>query len=477
VRSGLSRWFKVFPNCVSMICMSIYLDTEGEKELFARGVGEYIDPDGLFKKKLSQNPKDVVIKFGVDPTRPDIHLGHAVVFRKLRKFQDLGCKVVFLIGDLTAQIGDPSGRSKVRPETTQQDIEANMKTYLDQVGKILRTEPEVFSWIRNSDWYVGINDVITPEGVTVEGDIAGQSFKSPPLPANHFLAKAFVWEQSRMQKGQVKNYSLLNVLAVLRGVTYQRLIGRDMFQARVEAGEELYMHEMLYPVLQGIDSSVLASVYGACDLEVGGTDQTFNMLMGRDVMKMNKQTPQAVLAFELLVGTDGKEKMSKSLDNYIAITDLSAEMFGKVMSIPDSVIVHYFELCTYTPLADIEDIKKQISSGKENPRDIKMRLAREIVEIYYGRERALSAENSFIETFSKGGIPENIPEIKSQGEKLIDILLSEGLVSSKTEFRRLVDSKAIEIIETGDVVSDYDFLPKETVTVRIGKKRFLKIIF
>jgi tyrosyl-tRNA synthetase len=322
---------------------------------------------------------------------------------------------------------------------------------------------------------VGINDVITEEGVTVELDVDGKNFSLPPLPANDFLAKAFVWQQSRMQKGRVNSYSLLNVLAVLRGITFQRLIGRDMFQKRIEAGEELYMHEMMYPVLQGIDSSVLVSAYGSCDLEVGGTDQTFNMLMGRDVMKMNKQAPQAVLAFELLVGLDGKEKMSKSLDNYVAITDEAEDMFGKIMSIPDSVIVHYFELCTYTPLADIAEIKKQLSSGKENPRDIKMRLAREIVEIYHGREKALSAEHSFIETFSKGGIPENIPEIKSSGEKLVDLLLSQELVSSKTDFRRLIDSKAIEIVETGESIDDYDFIPKESATIRVGKKRFLKI--
>ncbi len=446
-------------------------------DLLTRGVGDFIDPEGQFRKKLEIEPHNVVIKFGVDPTRPDIHLGHAVVFRKLRTFQDLGCKVIFLVGDVTAQIGDPTGKSKVRPEIDQQEIEANMKTYLDQVGKILKLDPAVFSWTRNSDWFVGINDIATPEGIKIELDVQGEKISLPPLPANDIIAKTFVWNQSRMQKNKINNYSFLNVLSILRSITHARLIGRDMFQDRIEKGEELYMHEMMYPVLQGIDSSALAHIYGSCDLEVGGTDQTFNMLMGRDIMKLNKQSQQAVLAFELLEGLDGKEKMSKSLNNYVAITDAPEDMYGKIMSIPDLLIPRYFKLCTYTPLEDIALIKKALEKGKENPRDIKMRLAREIVEIYHGQEKGLKAEEAFVNTFRKGGIPDDVISVSvEKGTPLLSILRENDIVSSNTDYRRLVAAGAIESIETNTTIDVAEATVLVTATYRIGKNRFIKII-
>ena len=449
-------------------------------ELLTRGVGDFVDPDGTFRKNLTENPEKVVIKFGVDPNRPDIHLGHAVVLRKLRTMQDLGAKVIFLIGDITAQIGDPTGKSKVRPEVNQQEIEVNMKTYLDQVGQILKLDETVFSWIRNSDWFVGINDVITNDGVVVEITAGKSTIQSDPLPANDILAKASVWNQTRMQnkiRRGVVYYSFLSVLGILRATTHSRLIARDMFQDRIKSGEELYMHEMMYPVLQGIDSSALAQIYGTCDLEVGGTDQTFNMLMGRDVMKLADQQPQAVLAFKLLEGLDGKEKMSKSLGNYIAITDEPEDMYGKVMSIPDTLIPQYFELCTYTPLEDISEIQKTLSKGKENPRDIKMRLALEIVEIYHGREKAQKAENAFVNTFSKGGIPDDVKSVTVGSEtSLLSILRENDIVSSNSDFRRLIEAGAIEVMETSTKISSTDASVKETGTYRIGKNRFIKII-
>lgn len=445
-------------------------------DILRRGVSELVDPDGAFRKKLEENPKSVVIKFGVDPTRPDIHLGHAVVFRALRRFQNLGCKVIFLIGDITAQIGDPTGKSKVRPEIHQEEINKNKETYLAQVDKILLTDPSVFAWTQNSDWYVGINDVVTSEGTSVSFSVNGKEFSLENLPENHLLAKSFVWEQSRIQKNSFLSFTLLNILSILRKITHQRLIGRDLFQKRLESGEELYMHEMLYPVLQGIDSSALASIHGSCDLEVGGTDQTFNMLMGRDVMKMNNQVPQAVLSFELLEGLDGKEKMSKSLDNYVAISDVPNDMYGKIMSIPDSLIVRYFTLCTYTPAHAIEEIQKTLESGKENPRDIKMRLARQIVEMYHGPEKALLAEESFVNTFSKGKVPEDILAVEvSGGTTLLAVLKEKDLVSSNAEFRRLVEARAVSILESGLIVDSVDFTLKESATFRIGKNRFLKV--
>ncbi len=427
-------------------------------DLFSRGVGQFIDPDGLFRKKLENNPEKIVIKFGVDPTRPDIHLGHAVVFRKLRKFQDIGCKVIFLIGDITAHIGDPTGKSSVRPELEQKEIEANMKTYLEQVGKILKTEPEVFSWIRNSDWFVGINDIISPKG-------------------NNIADKANYWAETRMQKGNVNNYSLINFLWTLRHITHSRLIERDMFQERLKKGEELYMHEMMYPVLQGVDSHMLSKIYGSCDMEIGGSDQTFNMLVGRDVMKFNNIEQQAVMSLKILEGTDGQAKMGKSLNNYIAITESSNEIFGKVMSILDSSIVNYFELCTYTPISEIEEIKKDLEKDKINPRDIKMRLAREIVAIYHGEEKAQQAEEQFIKTFQKKEIPENIDEIKAtNGSLLSDILIENKLAKSKSDFKRLVEGGAVHDLEKNQTIEDFNFKVENNLTLRIGNKRFVKIV-
>jgi tyrosyl-tRNA synthetase len=444
-------------------------------EILTRGVGEFIDPEGAFRKKLEENPKQIKIKFGVDPTRPDLHLGHAVVLRKLRQFQNFGCKVIFLIGDLTAQIGDPSGKSKIRPEVNQQEVEENMKTYLEQVGKTLSTEKEVFSWIRNSDWYVSVTDITTPPNPTLNIESGGKKIPLQ-LVTDHILAKAYFWSESRMQKEKIKNYSLLNTLAVLRTVSFSRLIERDMFQKRIQSGEAVFMNEILYPVLQGIDSNVLADIYGSCDLEVGGTDQTFNMLVGRDIMQVNKKEPQAVLAIKLLEGLDGKNKMSKSIDNYVAITDEPAQMYGKIMSLPDSSIINYFELCTYTPLEDIKKVEGNLKSGKTNPRDVKMRLAREIVEIYYGREISERAEGQFVSVFQKREVPTDIPSIKAKkGAFLGDVLSEKGLVSSNSEFKRLVDQGGIEMMLSKKLVEDYTQTLEKDDVVRVGKSKFLKI--
>lgn len=453
--------------------------TGGEKdELLTRAISEIIDPEERFKKKLEQNPRSIVIKFGVDPTRPDIHLGHAVVFRKLRKLQDLGCKVVFLIGDFTSLIGDPTGKSKIRPELSQKEIESNMKTFVDQVGKILLTDESVFSWIRNSDWFINISDLVVDQPITYTDNNTKQSVSFQP---NSFFAKTAVYDGTRMQKTHLKKSEIRDVtvrtfLSTLRLITHSRLIERDMFQDRISSGEELFMHEMIYPVLQGIDSSVIEKVYGSCDLEVGGTDQKFNMLMGRDVMKSAKQEPQAVMTFPLLEGLDGKEKMSKSLDNYVAITDAPNDMYGKIMSIPDSSILSYFELCTYTPLSDIEEFGKKLSSGKENPKDIKMRLAREIVEIYHGREASVSAEENFTSVFSKKGTPSDIPTVKiPKGSSLKGVLVEAGLVSSISDFRRLLESGAVENVDQGEKIEDAEMKIEENLVVRVGKSRFIKI--
>src|SRR3990167_3395610 len=451
--------------------MKVVSDKEGIDELFTRGVGEFIDPGGIFRKKLETNPGKVIIKFGVDPTRPDLHLGHAVILRKLRQLQDLGARVIFLIGDITAQIGDPTGKNKIRPETNLEEIKKNMKTYLDQVDKILLKDPKVFSWIINSDWLVSINDIIAPDKQIININIGNKVVATtPPLPGNHIINKAHHWEKTRMQKNNINSYTLINLLAILRKITFSRLIEREMFQERIKENMPIFMNEMLYPVIQGIDSNAISNIYGSCDLEVGGTDQHFNMLVGRDVMEMNQKIPQAVLSFKLLEGTDCKEKISKNLDNYIGITDEPNDMYGKVMSVPDSSIVNYFELCTYVPIEEIEEIKKEIENGKVKPRDLKMKLAFQITAEYHSEQKAKEAEENFINTFQKKEIPENMPEIVAQkGDSLADIIVLNKILPSKSEWRRLVEANAVHDLEKNENINDFALEISESLIVRIGK--------
>lgn len=457
-----------------------------EKEILkSRLIAELFDPDGLFAEKLAKKVKgeyknDIIIKFGVDPTRPDIHLGHAIVFRFLRKMQDLGCKVVFLVGDFTARIGDPTGKSKVRPEIDQEEIENNMRTYLEQVGKILRTDENVFSWIRNSDWFIAVEDIIPglQDKVTLSVKKAGLNFNAE-IPTNSFVGKAILYMNTRMQskvlnKEEIRSITMRGLLWTLRHITHQKLISRDMFQDRIKSGEELFMHEMLYPVLQGIDSYILSQIYGSCDLEIGGTDQTFNMLIGRDVMKINGVDPQAVISCKLLKGTDGKDKMSKSMDNYISITEPASEIFGKIMSIPDSLIEEYFYLCTELEDSKVGEILSSLNSNI-NPRDIKLELARQIVSMYHGENSAVSAKEAFLNVFSKKEFPEDALVVKaSKEDKIGDVLVHNKIVESKSEFRRFVDSGAIseypdkKIKDTNEVVG-------QSRKLRIGKKTFVVI--
>jgi tyrosyl-tRNA synthetase len=451
------------------------VDSKKIDDLLSRGVGEFIDPEGIFRKKLETEPEKIVIKFGVDPNRPDIHLGHAVVLHKLRQFQDLGAKIIFLIGDYTASIGDPTGKTKTRLEIEQKEIEKNMQTYLKQVGIILKQDPKLFSWVRNSDWFTSVTDLKAAPGMKV--NLSRGSNMVGVFDGESLLGKALLYEETRMQKThlkhtQIHSVSLSYLLNTLRRLSHNRLLERDMFQDRLNKGEELFMHEVLYPVLQGLDSHLLAKIYGSCDLEVGGTDQHFNMLMGRQVMNIHKQEPQAVISFKLLEGTDGKEKMSKSLDNYIGITDEPNNMYGKVMSIPDTSILHYFELCTFTTLNEIEKIKKDLESSVTNPRDIKMSLARQIVEIYHGPTKAEEAEKNFIKTFSKGELPETIEEM--EGGKPLEVVVTSGAASSTSAARRLFEEGAVTDMTEGKKVTARDEL-KSGHIYKIGKHKFIKI--
>lgn len=476
---------------------SIDIETQLD-EVFSRGVANLVDPQGVFRQKVlkkakGEYTKDIIVKWGADPTRPDIHLGHAIVLRKLRKLQDLGCKVVFVVGDFTTMIGDPTGKNKARPEISRQKIEENMKTYLDQVGKILRTDDAVFSWVPNSDWFTSITDLNLSADSKIGFQVMHDGVKiTTPIDPNTVVGKAIVFENTRKQisaqtspiRKQISVVTLTGFLWTLRHITHAQLIKRDMFQDRIAKGEDLYMHEMMYPVLQGIDSSIINILYGSCDMEIGGTDQTFNMLMGRQIQEINKTNNevsgvstdlQAVMTVDLLEGTDG-EKMSKSLDNYVSITDEPNNMYGKILSIPDNLIVQYFTLCTYAPLTEISNIARDLEHSAKNPKDIKMRLAREIVATYHGQDKALIAESAFANTFKHGEVPHDASEVTViAGEKLLDILLREHVAPSKTEFRRLIREGAITIIETSEKISDPDFVVTKSINVRIGKRRFLKI--
>ncbi len=472
--------------------MNNRLDIEKQVEyVLSKGVASVVDPEGVFKKKLIQKASgefqgDIIVKFGVDPTRPDIHLGHAVALRGLRGLQDLGCKVVFLVGDFTAQIGDPTGKSKVRPEIAFAEIEKNMHTYLTQVGKVLRTDPAVFSWIRNSDWFFNVTDIAPDTQAKVHIEGVGSAGKSViELTVGSLAWKAAAFEQTRMQYNMLHNKEIHDVtlrgfFSVLRGITHSRLIARDFFQNRLAAQEELYMHEMLYPILQGVDSHVLAKVYGSCDLEVGGSDQTFNMLMGRDIMKMTGQPPQAVLSFELLPGLDGKEKMSKSLKNDVGVALEPNDMFGKIMSIPDSLIPSYLRLATYTPLEVVEQVVQGLSQGTVHPMNAKLDLAKQIVSMYHGSEKAQVAAEQFSNIFSKGSIPTEVSSVSVQkGSAISDALFLSGMVKSKSEARRLLDAGAVTCFKetsSEEFKITADQVVESEMVVRIGKHRFARLI-
>lgn len=456
---------------------------QGLIELLSRGVETFVDPDRVFEKKLSESPEKLVIKLGADPTRPDLHLGHAVTLRRLRQFQDRGAMVVFLIGDFTASIGDPTGKDKTRPDISEKEIEKNMESYKKQVGKILRTDKEVFAMLRNSDWFMNVTDITAPQGTIVKVSSENEKEKVEiPFDANSFVGKAILFEQSRMQvknlghKQGIAVVTLRTLFQTLRKITHARLIERDMFQNRTKNGSELFLHEMLYPVIQGIDSAVIATIFGTCDLEIGGNDQTFNMLMGRDIMKANGQVPQAVMSMKILTGLDGKEKMSKSLDNYVSIDDKPSDMYGKIMSIPDNLIVEYFELATYAPQSEIEKIKTDLSLGKAHPKEMKMRLARDIVAIYHGEKESNKAEESFTSAFVRGEGPKEIDVISaSSGEMLGDILKKNKVVPSIAQFKRLVDGGAIENIESREIITNFDFIVDKNLKLRVGKKKFIEI--
>ncbi len=378
--------------------------------LLTRGVEEIIEKETLLKKLKSG--KKLRLKLGVDPSRPDIHLGHAVLLRKLREFQNLGHKIIFLIGDYTAQIGDPSGVNKTRPMLSKTEIEKNAQTYIEQVGKILDVKKAEIR--RNGEWF------------------------------------------SKLSFG--------DIIKITSNFTVARILERDDFEKRLKKGIDISLHEIIYPVMQAYDSVMLRA-----DVEFGGTDQKFNMLAGRALQKKMGQPEQDIFTAKILVGTDGSQKMSKSLDNYIGITEPPGEIYGKVMSIPDSLISDYAELCTDLLLTSLKKYK--------NPRDAKAHLAFEIVKIYHGEKAAKDSEKEFMRVFRKKELPKDIVElkIKTGTRELIDLLCELKLTSSKSEARRLIEQGGVEI--DGTCISDFKAKigVHNGMILQVGKRKFVKL--
>ena len=397
----------------------VIIDKNRIDEVLTRGVEEVLVRESLRKKLLSG--KKLKIKFGIDPTGSVLHLGHAVVLRKLKEFQDLGHQVIFLIGDFTARIGDPTGRSSERKPLTDKEIKKNMKTYTKQAGMILNMRKIKVKY--NSKWLAKLN------------------FKE--------------------------------IIELTSKVTYAQVAHRSDFKKRIKNDIDLSLQEFMYPVMQGYDSVELKS-----DVEIGGTDQKFNLLMGRQLQKRYNQPEQDIITCPILEGVHGKDKMSKSLDNYIALTESSEDMYGKIMSIVDEMIIRYFELCTFLPLDKIDEIKKQLKEGK-NPRNLKMELAREIVKIYHGEKKAKEAEENFRKTIQKKEIPDEITnyELRITNINIVDLLVEIKLASSKSEARRLIEQGGVKV--GGEIVKDVNLevkATKEGVIIQKGKRGFIKVV-
>jgi tyrosyl-tRNA synthetase len=374
-----------------------------------------------FKKQLKLK-RPLRIKYGVDVTAPFLHIGHAVNLWMMRELQDLGHKVVFLIGDFTTRIGDPTGKSETRPVISDEEIEQNAKKIIEQVGLILRTEPSALEIRRNSEWY---NE----------------------MTASHFI-------------------SLLTMF------THSRLISRDMFQERIKNNREIYMHELVYPVLQGYDSVMIES-----DLTIVGTDQLFNEMMGRFLQEKFGQPPQVIITTKITPGIDGKAKQSKSLGNYIALEDSPRNKFGKIMSIPDNLIVPYLEVYTTVPLTEIKKIGQLLNEGRMNPRDPKLFLAEKIVERYHGDKIATQEREFFIKVFSEREAPSDIPEVTiSEGKmeilKLLNVLLPKA---SNSEYKRLISQGAVKI--NNESIQDFKRVVhlQSGDIIRIGRRRWWRL--
>ena len=393
------------------------INIDEQIKIISKGVDEIIGLDEL-KEKLTKN-KPLTVKLGLDPSAPDIHLGHTVVLRKLRQLQDLGHNIVIIIGDFTGKIGDPTGKSKARKALTTEQVLENAKTYEEQIFKVLDKKKTKVNF--NSEWL------------------------------------------SRM------NFE--DVIRLGAKMTVARMLERDDFKKRYENQMPISIHEFFYPLMQGFDSVEIKA-----DIELGGTDQRFNLLMGRMLQKEFGQEPQCTIMMPLLEGLDGINKMSKSLGNYIGIDEDAKVMFEKIMTIPDELIVKYFELVTDIHPDEVEKIKELLRDGT-NPRDIKMQLGREIVELYHGKDAVNDAEDRFKLVFQRKEIPDDIKcvEVSKENLDLAEIITNNLLVKSKNEFRRLVVQGGVKV--NGEKLGNIeDLILSEEMIIQIGKKKFIKII-
>ena len=394
---------------------------EDQWSLISRGVEEIIPEDELKKKisKSSVNNKPLKIKLGCDPSRPDLHIGHSVVLRKLSHFQQLGHKAILVIGDFTAMIGDPSGRNKTRPQLTIEETKANAETYIDQAAKIL--DIEKLEIVFNSHW--------------------------------------------------LNKMSFSEVIKLCSQYTVARMLERDDFTKRFKSETPISIHEFMYPLAQGMDSVELEA-----DLELGGTDQKFNLLVGRDLQKENGLKPQSIITLPLLEGTDGKDKMSKSYENDIGLMDDPANMYGKTMSIPDELIYKYYSVALDLEESKLLSIKEKLDDKSTNPRDIKRDLAKELVQMYHGEKKSLEAEAYFEKVIVNKENPDEMNEFKIKEETtIVDLLFDSGLVPSKGEAKRLIKQGAVKIDGVKIDNLAYQLRSNDNKIIKAGKRKFLKI--
>lgn len=393
-------------------------------DLIKRGTVEIIPEEELVQKleKSIKENKPLKIKLGCDPTRPDLHLGHSVVLRKLAQFQKLGHQAILIIGDFTGMIGDPSGRNSSRPPLSFEEARANGKSYFEQASKIL--DKEKTKIVHNSEW------------------LGKMTFE--------------------------------DVIKLSSKYTVARMLERDDFTKRYKNGIPISIHEILYPLAQAMDSVAIES-----DVELGGTDQKFNLLVGRDIQREFGIAPQVIITMPLLVGTDGVEKMSKSYDNYIGINDSPKDIYGRTLSIPDNLIYTYFELATDVSNEELNKIKEDLSNQQVNPRDIKRALARKLVEMYHSKQAAIDAENEFDNIFVKKGLPDEIPEFQFEDGMneidILDLIVKVGFAPSKGEARRLVTQGGVTI--NGEKISDFKAIINlgNEFILKVGKRNFIKI--
>ena len=399
-----------------------FLPVDEQLTLIRRGAEEII-PEDILKKKLEKSKETdtpLIIKLGCDPSRPDLHIGHGVVLRKLRHFQDLGHQAILVIGDFTAMIGDPSGRNKTRPQLTLEDARSNAESYVEQSKVIL--DIDKLKIVYNSDW--------------------------------------------------LNNMNFNDVVKLASSYTVARMLERDDFTKRFQSETPILLHEFLYPLAQGQDSVELNA-----DVELGGTDQKFNLLVGRDLQKSNGQNPQCIITLPLLEGTDGIDKMSKSYGNDIGLHDKPEDMYGKTLSISDNMIVKWFTLAADADETVVKSAESRLADSSINPMEVKRELARAVVELYYDAETAKNAENHFNTVVVGKGIPDDIPEYTlSSEDQIINVIFNAGLLKSKGEARRMIKQGAVKL--NGESVSDIQatITPTGEQILKVGKRRFLKVI-